>query len=153
MTAMTDPELTPEGAAQLAAPVHSLSRSEVIDAVARVVARQGPGALRWAAIVKEAGSPSVSQAWEWYPDLQALIDECYSRTAQGLEESLLVGETAPGTALEKLAAFLVSALDVRRERGSFLSFRVSDDLPERQQRGQSWTPIRGQHCEPIDIRR
>ncbi len=106
----------------------------MIDAVARVVARQGPGALRWAAIVKEAGSPSVSQAWEWYPDLQALLDECYSRTAQGIEESLLVGETAPGTALEKLAAFLVAALDIRRERGSFLSFRVSDDLPERQRR-------------------
>ena len=95
---------------------------------------RGPGALRWAAIVKEAGSPSVSQAWEWYPDLQALLDECYSRTAQGIEESLLVGETAPGKALEKLAAFLVAALDIRRERGSFLSFRVSDDLPERQRR-------------------
>jgi hypothetical protein len=114
--------------------VHPLSRSEVIDAVARVVARQGPGALRWAAIVKDAGSPGVSQAWEWYPDLQALLDECYSRTAQGLEESLLVGETAPGTALDKLAAFLVAALDIRRERGSFLSFRVGDDLPERQRR-------------------
>ena len=68
---------------QICTAAHSLSRSEVIDAVARVVARQGPGALRWAAIVKEAGSPSVSQAWEWYPDLQALLDECYSRTAQG----------------------------------------------------------------------
>lgn len=125
MTLMTDSDPVP-GA-------HALSRSEVIDAVARVVARQGPGALRWAAIVKEAGS-GVSQAWEWFPDLQALLDECYSRTAQGLEESLLVGETAPGTALEKLAAFLVAALDIRRERGSFLSFRVSDDLPERQRR-------------------
>jgi AcrR family transcriptional regulator len=122
---VSDPNLTPAA--------HALSRSEVIDAVARVVARQGPGALRWAAIVKEGGS-SVSQAWEWYPDLQALLDECYSRTAQGIEESLLVGETAPGNALEKLAAFLVAALDIRRERGSFLSFRVSDDLPERQRR-------------------
>ncbi len=56
----------------------------------------------------------MSQAWEWYPDLQALLDECYARTAQGIEESLLVGETAPGTALEKLAAFLVAALDIRR---------------------------------------
>ncbi len=88
MTVTRDPNLTA---------AHSMSRSEVIDAVARVVARQGPGALRWAAIVKEAGSPSVSQAWEWYPDLQALLDECYSRTAQGIEESLLVGETAPAT--------------------------------------------------------
>jgi AcrR family transcriptional regulator len=134
MTVTADPDLTPQGALPTVAGVHPLSRSEVIDAVARVVARQGPGALRWAAIVKEAGSASVSQAWEWYPDLQALLDECYSRTAQGIEESLLVGETAPGTALEKLAAFLVAALDTRRERGSFLSFRVSDDLPERQRR-------------------
>ena len=134
MTVTTDPDLTPQDSPSGAVGAHALSRSEVIDAVARVVARQGPGALRWAAIVKEAGSPSVSQAWEWYPDLQALLDECYSRTAQGLEESLLVGETAPGTALEKLAAFLVAALDIRRERGSFLSFRVGDDLPERQRR-------------------
>jgi AcrR family transcriptional regulator len=133
MNKTSDPDLTPQGDA----PGHAgpaLSRSEVIDAIARVVARQGPGALRWASIVKEAGSSSVSQVWEWYPDLQALLDECYSRTAQGIEESLLVGETAPGTALEKLAAFLVAALDIRRERGSFLSFRVSDDLPERQRR-------------------
>ncbi|HTC51367.1 MAG TPA: GFA family protein [Steroidobacteraceae bacterium] len=129
-----NPDLTPQGDLPPKTTAPSLSRSEVIDAVARVVARQGPGALRWAAIVKESGSPSVSQAWEWYPDLQALLDECYSRTAQGLEESLLVGETAPGTALEKLAAFLVAALDIRRERGSFLSFRVGDDLPERQRR-------------------
>jgi len=132
MSAM-DKELTPPGASPTK-PAQALSRSEVIDAVARVVARQGPGALRWAAVVKEAGSSSVSQAWDWFPDLQALLDECYSRTAQGLEESLLVGETAPGTALEKLAAFLVAALDIRRERGSFLSFRVGDDLPERQRR-------------------
>jgi len=128
MTVSSDSDLTPPGSSP------ALSRSQVIDAVARVVARQGPGALRWAAILKEAGSPSISQASEWYPDLQALIDECYSRTAQGIEESLLVGETAPGSALEKLAAFLVAALDIRRERGSFLSFRVSDDLPERQRR-------------------
>ena len=106
MTVTTDPDLTPQDSPSGAAGAHALSRSEVIDAVARVVARQGPGALRWAAIVKEAGSPSVSQAWEWYPDLQALLDECYSRTAQGLEESLLVGETAPGTALFSQVAFL-----------------------------------------------
>jgi hypothetical protein len=134
MTLMSDSDLTAPGASAPASTSPSLSRSEVIDAVARVVARQGPGALRWAGIVNQAGSPSVSQAWEWYPDLQALLDECYSRTAQGFEDSLLVGETAPGTALEKLAAFLVAALDIRRERGSFLSFRVSDDLPERQRR-------------------
>lgn len=134
MSAAMDSDTSPQSIAPRAGAPHSLSRNEVIDAVARVVARQGPGALRWAAIVKEAGGPSASQAWEWYPDLQALLDECYSRTAQGLEESLLVGETAPGTALEKLAAFLVAALDIRRERGSFLSFRVSDDLPERQRR-------------------
>jgi hypothetical protein len=134
MTVTSDSDLTPQGASRSGAAAHPLSRSEVIDAIARVVARQGPGALRWASIVKEAGSSSVSQVWEWYPDLQALLDECYSRTAQGIEESLLVGETAPGSALEKLAAFLVAALDIRRDRGSFLSFRVGDDLPEQQRR-------------------
>ena len=116
------------------APAPTLSRTAVIDAVARVVARRGPAAVRWGAIAQDAGSPSVSQAWDWFPDLQALLHECYSRSAQGMEESLLKGETAPGNALDKLAAFLVAALEIRRERGSFLSFRVGDDLPDTERR-------------------
>ncbi len=72
---------------------------------------------------------------EWYPDLQALLDECYSRTAQGLEESLLVGETAPGTALEKLAAFSGGRAGYpSRARLVPVVSGVSDDLPERQRR-------------------
>jgi len=38
------------------------SRSEVVDAVARLVARRGPAALAWSTIAREAGSPSVSRA-------------------------------------------------------------------------------------------
>jgi AcrR family transcriptional regulator len=105
-----------------------LTREAVIDAVARVVARRGPTGLRWSTIAREAGGPSVSRAWRWFQDMPALIEECYSRTAQGLEESLLRAETAPGTALDKLAAFLVAALEVRRERGSLLSFRPTQEL-------------------------
>jgi len=106
-----------------------LSRAEVIDAVARIVARRGPAGMQWSAIAHEAGNPGVEEASRWFPDMPSLVDECYSRTAEGLEQSLLRGETAPGTALEKLAAFLVAALEVRRERGSFLSFRRGDDMP------------------------
>jgi AcrR family transcriptional regulator len=106
-----------------------LSREAVIDAVARVVARRGPTGLRWSTIAREAGGPSMSRAWAWFQDMPALVEECYARTAQGLEESLLRAETAPGTALDKLAAFLVAALEMRRERGSMLSFRPGDDLP------------------------
>ncbi len=106
-----------------------LTREAVIDAVARVVARRGPSGIRWSTIAREAGGPSVSRAFRWFEDMPALIEECYSRTAQGLEESLLRAETAPGTALDKLAAFLVAALEVRRDRGSLLSFRPTEELP------------------------
>ncbi len=73
-------------------------------------------------------------ASQWFEDLSALIDECYSRTSQGLSDSLLRAETAPGTALDKLAAFLVAALETRRGRGAFLSFRRGGDLPQALQR-------------------
>ncbi len=110
------------------------SRAQVIDAVARVVARSGPTGVRWSLIAREAGAASVTRAWHWFEDLPALIDECYARTALGLEESLLRAETAPGTALDKLAAFLVAAFETRRERGQFLSFHPAEDLPPARRR-------------------
>lgn len=106
-----------------------LSRADVIDAVSRVVAKRGPAGMQWSSIAHDAGHPGVEEVSRWFSDMPSLVDECYSRTAEGLEQSLLRGETAPGTALEKLAAFLVAALEVRRERGSFLSFRRGDDMP------------------------
>ncbi len=48
---------------------------------------------------------------------------------QELEESLLCAETAPGTALDKIAAFLVSAFEARRERGPLFSFQPVEGLP------------------------
>ena len=48
---------------------------------------------------------------------------------QVLNQSLLCAETAPGTALDKLAAFLVAALEARRERRESLSLTPDDDLP------------------------
>jgi hypothetical protein len=47
---------------------------------------------------------------------------------------LLSAETAPGTALDKVAAFIVAALETRRGRGVFLSFRRGGDLPSASQR-------------------
>jgi hypothetical protein len=116
-----------------------ISRSDVIDAAARVITRRGDHQMRWAAIAYEAGNSQAvpaSQvlASQWYEDLTVLIDECYARTAQGLSDSLLSAETAPGTALDKLAAFLVAALEIRRVRGAFLSFRRGGDLPQSLQR-------------------
>src|ERR1044071_3717118 len=112
----------------------ALSRSEVIDAAARVITRRADHRMRWAAIAYEAGNPEAVRASQWFEDLTALIDECYARTAQGLGDSLLRAETAPGTALDKLAAFLVAALEIRRARGAFLSFRRGGDLPRSLQR-------------------
>ena len=48
---------------------------------------------------------------------------------QALNQSLMCAETAPGTALDKLAAFLVAALEARRERRESLSLVADDDLP------------------------
>jgi hypothetical protein len=107
---------------------------DLIDAVARVVAKRGPAGMRWSMIAREAGNPGVARAWRLFEDMPALVEECYSRTTQGLEHCLLHAETTPGSALEKLAAFLVAALETRRERGSFLSFRAGEDLPAAQRR-------------------
>ncbi|HTV52031.1 MAG TPA: GFA family protein [Steroidobacteraceae bacterium] len=105
------------------------SRAEVIDTIARVIARRGPAGLGWPGIAREAGDASVARACLWFEDLPELIDACYARTAQGIEESLLRAETAPGTALDQLAAFLVAAFETRRERGQFLSFHPAEELP------------------------
>jgi hypothetical protein len=106
------------------------SRTDVIDAAARVITRRCDHRVPWVAIAYEAGNAEAVRVAEWFEDLTALIDECYSRSAQGLSDSLLRAETAPGTALDKLAAFLVAALEIRRARGVFLSFRRGGDLPQ-----------------------
>lgn len=48
---------------------------------------------------------------------------------QVLNHSLMCAETAPGTALDKLAAFLVAALEGRRERRESLALAAEEDLP------------------------
>lgn len=111
-----------------------VTRNAVIDAAARVMARRSDHRMRWAAIAYEARNEQAVLAAEWFEDLPALIGECYARTAQAFAEALLRAETAPGTALDKVAAFLVAALELRRERGSLLSFRRGRDLPEALQR-------------------
>jgi hypothetical protein len=85
--------------------------------------------MQWSAIAIEAGNEQAMHAASWFEDTSALISECYARTAQAFAEALLRGETAPGTAIDKIAAFLVAALELRRERGSLLSFRRGRDLP------------------------
>jgi hypothetical protein len=107
----------------------AITRNAVIDAAARVVARRGDHRMRWSAIAIEAGNEQVMLTANWFEDTCALIEECYARTAQAFAEALLRGETAPGNAIDKIAAFLVAALELRRERGSLLSFRRGRDLP------------------------
>jgi hypothetical protein len=111
-----------------------ITRNAVIDAAARVVARRADHRMRWSAIAIETGNEQAMLAASWFEDNWALIDECYARSAQAFAEALLRGETAPGTALDKVAAFLVAALELRRERGSLLSFRRGRDLPTHLQR-------------------
>jgi hypothetical protein len=111
-----------------------ITRTAVIDAASRVIARRGDHRMRWSGIAYEVGNEQAVLAASWFEDSAALIDECYARTAQAFAEALLRGETAPGTALDKVAAFLVAALELRRERGSLLSFRRGRDLPDALQR-------------------
>jgi hypothetical protein len=106
-----------------------ITRNAVIDATTRVVARRADHRIRWPAIAHEAGNEQAVLAASWFEDDHALIEECYARSAQAFAEALLRGETALGTALDKVAAFLVAALELRRERGSLLSFRRGRDLP------------------------
>jgi hypothetical protein len=111
-----------------------ISRNEIVDATARVVARRSDHCMRWPSIAQEAGTELAMLAASWFQDPSELIDACYARTADALADSLLCAETAPGTALDKLAAFLVAALEIRRERGTLLSFRRGRDLPSSLQR-------------------
>jgi hypothetical protein len=111
-----------------------LSRSQIVDAATRLIARRGDHCIPWPAIAAEAGGQSSEAAPEWLQDLPALIDQCYARTAEALADSLLRGETARGNALDKIAAFLVAALEARRELGTLLSFRRGRNLPDALQR-------------------
>ena len=105
-----------------------LSRAAVVDAAARCIARRADHRLRWSSIASDTGHAGAVHIEEWFEDLNALLDECYARTAQGLNDSLLHAETAPGTALDQVAAFVVAALEFRRARGVLLSFRRGADL-------------------------
>src|SRR5579885_383772 len=119
----------------LPAPIASrLDRARIIDATTRLIARRGDHRIPWPAIAVEAGGEPFGAAPDWLDDLHALIDECYARTAQALADSLLRAETAPGNALDKLAAFLVAALEARRAHGTLLSFRRGRNLPDALQR-------------------
>jgi AcrR family transcriptional regulator len=111
-----------------------ITRTAVVDAASRVIARRGDHRMHWSGIAHEAGNEQALLAESWFEDSSALIDECYARTAQAFAEALLRGETASGTALDKVAAFLVAALELRRGRGSLLSFRRGRDLPNALQR-------------------
>ena len=118
-------------AARLA--VH-LSRAQIVDAATRLIARRGDHRVPWPAIALEAcGHPSGLPP-DGLDDALALVDQCYARTAEALADALLRAETAPGTALDKLAAFLVAALEARRRLGSLLSFRRGRNLPDALQR-------------------
>ena len=111
-----------------------LTRTSVIDAAARVVARCGDHRMHWTAIAREAGNELAGMDPTWFEDVEELIDACYARTAQAFMDSLLQAETAPGTALDQIAAFLVAILEIRRQRGTLLSFRRGRDLPTPLQR-------------------
>lgn len=111
-----------------------LTRSQIVDAATRLIARRGDHRVSWPMIAVEAGGRPSGTAPEGLDDALALVDQCYARTAQALADSLLRAETAPGTALDKMAAFLVAALEARRELGTLLSFRRGRNLPDALQR-------------------
>ncbi len=110
-----------------------MTHSAFIDMAARVLTRHGDHGLRPEILPVEAANGAPCAVAPEHAvrsdDVHVLLGECYARTAQGLSDSLLRAETAPGTALDKVAAFLVRALEIRRARGTFLSFRRGGDLP------------------------
>lgn len=110
-------------------PTRRLSRLQIVDAATRLIARRGNHRIPWPSIAVEAGGEPFGVAPDWLDDPFELVDQCYARTAQALADSLLRAETAPGNALDKLAAFLVAALEARREFGTLLSFRRGRNLP------------------------
>src|ERR1700744_2140032 len=75
-----------------------ITRTAVIDAASRVIARRGDHSMPWSGIADEAGNEQAVLAASWFEDSSALIDECYARTAQAFAEALLRGETASGAA-------------------------------------------------------
>lgn len=111
-----------------------LTRTGVIDAAARAVARSSDHRMLWSALTSEVGNELAGMDPAWFGTVEELIDACYARTAQAFADSLLQAETAPGTALDQIAAFLVAILEMRRQRGTLLSFRRGRDLPEPLQR-------------------
>jgi len=122
------------GSAAIPGASSRLTRARIVDAATRLIARRGDHRIPWPAIAAEAGGEPFGVAPDWLDDPPALIDQCYARTAQALSDSLLRAETAPGTALDRLAAFLVAALEARRELGTLLSFRRGRNLPAPLQR-------------------
>lgn len=131
LTSTSDP---PTGGAESPDSSHAISQADVVDAAARVITRLGNHPTHWAAIARESGDLRCVTGLRGFEDLPMLFDATYARSAQGLNDSLLRAETAPGTALDQVAAFLVTALELRRQRGVFLSFRRSGDLPPSLQR-------------------
>jgi hypothetical protein len=127
-------ELGPRSPAGGRLPSRRLSRSQIVEAATRLIARRGNHRIPWPTIAVEAGGEPFGVAPEWLEDPFELIDQCYARTAQALTDSLLRAETAPGNALDKLAAFLVAALEARRKLGTLLSFRRGRNLPDALQR-------------------
>src|ERR1700744_5198681 len=111
-----------------------ITRTAVVDAASRVIARRGDHSMGWSGIAGEAGNEQVVLAASWFEDSAALIDECYARTAHAFAEALLRGETAAGAPAGKKEGLLVAALELRRERGALLSFRRGRDLPNVLQR-------------------
>ncbi|HUN24836.1 MAG TPA: hypothetical protein VMU67_00910 [Steroidobacteraceae bacterium] len=109
-----------------------VTRNAMIDAMARALARGGPSGLPWSAIVREAESSSLWRSGPWFGDVPALVEECYARTARALEQCLLRAETAPGTALDQVAAFLVAAFELRRDRTALLALQPPEGMPPTQ---------------------
>jgi DNA-binding transcriptional regulator YbjK len=89
--------------AESATSARAVPRAEVVDAAARVITRRCDHRVRWTAIAYEAGNANAVMASQWFEDLTALIDECYSRTVQRLSDSLLRAETAPGITEQPLS--------------------------------------------------
>lgn len=103
-------------------------RTKLVEAAARVIARRGHRGLLWSHVAREAGTRSLV-VQRRFEDIDQLVYECHVGSAALVEASLLRAETAAGPARDRLGAFLVTALRLKRERGSLLPLRGVPALP------------------------
>jgi AcrR family transcriptional regulator len=98
------------------------NRSRVLDAAARLIARQGPEAVSMDAVAQAAGV-GKGTLYRRFGDRQGLLLALLDEGERALQDSLLTGPPplGPGAApAERLSAFLDALIELLEERGDII---------------------------------